>query len=150
LVLRDLSRHLNRLEQAEAVLAEVIIIVQRARLPMLVDGDEQVALHRRDPDACPRSRGTSQALSLVSVMVGHQDIGELGYAQLIEVVEHGARPEIDRYGAAPLAQEVDVARIPDTEHVRCHLEHGSRPITHSVHHPFSSVTHRNPDGLPYT
>jgi hypothetical protein len=134
-VLLHVSSHLDGNQQAEAVLAEVIVVVQRAPLPMLVNGNKEVALHWRYPDACPRTGRPGQALALVSMVVGHQDIGELRHSQIVEVVEHGARPEIDRDGAGPLAQQVNVARVPDTKHVRCHLEHRPRPITHSAHTP---------------
>ncbi len=110
-VLRDDSRDGHGLEQGEAVLAEVVVVLELPLLPVLGGVLDQVALERRYPDPDPGRGGAGQPLDLVAVMVGDEDVRDALDAEVGEAVEDLAAPEVDEDRLPAAAEHVDVARI---------------------------------------
>ena len=110
-VLGDRPRHGDRLEQREAVVAEVVIVVERPGEPVPVDLLDQPPLARRRPDPDPGGRGSRQALELVAVMVREQDVRDSLDSELVQPVERRAGAEVHENGLAARPEDVDVARV---------------------------------------
>ena len=98
----------HRFEECETVLAKVVDVVERAGLPVLLDTLDEVPFGRRcpDPDACLVR--ADESLGDVPVVVGEQDVGDAGDAELGEVFEHVAASEVDEDRLVAASQQVDV------------------------------------------
>jgi hypothetical protein len=120
-VLGRLAGDGDLLEQREPVLPQVVVVVHLAVLPAAVDVGDELALQGRNPDPDSRLRRPAQPLELVAVVVGQQDVGRALDAELAEVVEHGARAEVDEHGLGSGPDDVDVAGIAEAPNVRRHL-----------------------------
>jgi len=130
-VLRHRAGDLDRLQQSEAVLSQVVVVRQGTALPVLVDVGDQVPLDRRHPDPRAGRRQGGQPLHLVAVMVGHDHVGDTVHPQLAEVVQPAARSGVDgdRRPGAGVDEQVHRAGVVDRMDVRpdrlspnCHIQ----------------------------
>src|SRR4051794_25275834 len=104
-------------EDREAVLPEVVVVVERPHLPMDARALDQVPLGRRCPDADARSACAREALRDIAVVVRQQDVGDAVDPEVVQVIEDIAAAEIDEDPGSAGAQQIDVHRVDETRDV---------------------------------
>ena len=117
-VLRDCTRHLDRFQEGEAILTQVVVVHDPAPAPVLIDVRDQLALERGHPDPHARRDGAGEALHLVAVVVCDEHVRHPLDTELLEPVENEAAAEIDRDRVGALRQDVHVARVGDARQAR--------------------------------
>ena len=73
--------------------------------------------------AMPARGRAGESLHLVAVVVGDEDGGDSAYADLGEVVQHGAAAEVDEHRPIGRTDHVDLAGIGKAEQIRADLVH---------------------------
>ena len=83
------------------MLAQVVVVLRPVACPVLAGPVEEVALDRRHPDPVPGRRCAHEALHVVAVVVGDEDVGDAVDPELVEPVEDAAAAEVDADRVAP-------------------------------------------------
>ena len=115
LVLGHDPRDRNLLEEREAVLAEVVIVVEPACLPTAVDPVDQLLLEG-GTQIRSRFRGARQPLHLVAVVAAIEEVGDAANAEVVESVEYRTAAEVDEHRLVATTEDVTlpVAKPRDT------------------------------------